>query len=194
MRAITNLASKPATRFTKQQNVPVEFINTSDTLVQPISPNLTTNSTLYNMLHVLRTISQKNPTLYGFGSLGIDDAFRKLKTYKLDKVAEIGSQPLYFATLDLEKCYDNLNTAKLYNLISALIEDFFHDKTNFHINESESEDFQKDVTCLLQKYTICHYIPSLEKSITRKTRIMTTANDLKPCIGNVFRNHSVILS
>ena len=57
-------------------------------------------------------------------------------------------QPFYIATLDLEKCYDNVDSKQLYNLVSELLTR----------NSNDNDD-----DYVLHRYTVSHYITSFER-------------------------------
>lgn len=75
----------------------------------------------------------------------------------------------YVAVLDLEKCYDNVDTTQLYDLIKEILsgqlsfspnDDFNSNNNNNNfipIHQIPKED------CIIQKITITHYIASMER-------------------------------
>ncbi len=102
------------------------------------------NKMLYNSLYTLQQVYNLNENnLSGFGVFGFDEIYRKLRLFKelvasQERVkvrrqqqstsSEIKTEsfqsqiPKYFiAALDLEKCYDNIDTSCLYDLIRAIL-------------------------------------------------------------------------
>ncbi len=72
------------------------------------------NSSLYSVLNVLRKAYSDNPQLIGFGAFGLDEIYQKLKAF-ISKVGK--NNKFYVAAIDIEKCYDNINTRLLYQII-----------------------------------------------------------------------------
>ena len=92
-------------------------------------------------------------------------------------------QPFYIAALDLEKCYDNVDTARLYNLIHRLLAQpstpppFHHDKGEVGIDDDDhvAEDHEdlpiaSDEEYTIYKYSVTHYVPSLERVVSKPVR------------------------
>jgi hypothetical protein len=97
------------------------------------------NSALYNCLYVLRHLSKEIDSSRGFGVDGPEEAYFILRRY-LHHQAEMrndhqdqgaGQEPgqgedkrrhYYFAVLDLEKCFDSVDTARLYDLLLDLLD------------------------------------------------------------------------
>ena len=110
--------------------------------------------------------------------------------------------PLYMASLDLDKCYDNVDTVKLYDLLKDLIAAYdtkvfgASESTRassstsqdinpfeFGMNQSASQSASSVETerhVILHRYMITHHIKSLERSITRNIRHVTPAGNIVP--------------
>lgn len=125
VRAITNLRTRKGTSFRPRQQVNITNSNSStsnsSTNNTPFSHSeeVLTNSALYNCMHVLKHHFLLHPSLAGFGVFGIDDVYVKFLDYK-EKNKELLKKEgtkLYFAVLDLDKCYDNVDTKILYDYV-----------------------------------------------------------------------------
>lgn len=171
------------------------------------SPFLLTNATLYNILHVLRDMTNKSPHLYGFGVLGTDGIYLKLREYKKNllcqnfikdsdaamkmlntyRYTDLSDKKFYVATLDLDKCYDCMDTVQLFDLIQKLVIGDYID-TLGHTDllpalgtGHDHGECDVDESCsLVHKYSVSHYIPSLEKKVVKSVKKVTKGNDLIP--------------
>lgn len=197
-----------------------------------------TNAMLYNCLHILKHIFNSCPVHGGFGVMHVDEVFYKLKHFKAtvltalhrpvgpsemsQRHSESSSSllhsrnsrnlpQLYMASLDLEKCYDNVDTAKLYDLLKDLIS--IYDQKVFGANEASkstssdqinpfdlglnhpaqsAQSVETERNVILHRYMITHYIKSLERSITRTVRHLTPVGDIVPirdAIGELARSY-----
>lgn len=212
-----------------------------------------TNTMLYQCLHVLKHIYQLNPVLGGYGVMGMDEIYAKFKHFKSglrsknrvsaeeDKGTNMRTDDmpqLYMATLDLEKCYDNVDTVRLYDIVQELITEYNHNlqrpvshvdpnlvpgadvTTNVHIETTAklvrdgaptaTGSYQRkpastsspsaaagageegpDDHVILHKYTVTHYMKSLERPVSRAVRQITCLGDIVPIKGN---NNSAFMS
>lgn len=104
-----------------------------------------TNAQLYNCLHVLKHVFENNEEeCSGFGVFGLDEIYRKLRSFQehvgkkrtttrhgqeaADKMRVEGNDEMqeeepmfYIAAIDLEKCYDHVDTSLLYDLIKSTL-------------------------------------------------------------------------
>eukprot|EP01038_Epipyxis_sp_PR26KG_P014927 gene14927-20079_t len=130
VRAITNLKSKKNNtihNFTKYNNS-----NNNN----PMSEVLT-NSSLYNCLHVLRNFYLNNQLLIGFGVFGLDDIYIKFRNY----LNRLDSIPIN----RFERCYDNIDTQALYDIIADIVKNDGNVNQNDHnSNPRASEDNRKN--------------------------------------------------
>jgi len=176
VRAITNLRSRPNANTLEKNKANSTYSQDSSTV---------SNTALYNCLHVLKRLLSSQPALAGFGTFGIDDIYERFKNFRLliesrraasDAVigqglipaqCQAADQPPFFvAVLDLEKCYDNVDTAQLFNLVKDLV---------------EKQPFQgeaADEGCVLHRYTVAHRIASMERAITKSIRHVSTEGDI----------------
>ena len=140
-----------------------------------------TNSALNNCLQILKHVCQKNPHLAGFGAFGADEIYAKLRRYKAtlqengvfdaagrlsasagtayntddDDDDEGGDGKLfYFAVLDLEKCYDNVDTSLLYNLVRDLL----HGEDGRAAQPLKGVPREAGGEFVVQKYSVSHRI------------------------------------
>ena len=135
---------------------------------------------LYNCMHVLKHIYNRNPVLIGFGAFGFDEIYMKVRRYKemlkSNQDNNLTDQKFYIATVDLEKCYDNVDSKQLYNLVNDLLN-----------GENNSVD-----DYVLHRYTVSHYITSLERVVTKTLRLvgdgMITFEEASNKIAEKYRN------
>ena len=83
----------------------------------PHSKALTTNKKLnhsHMMLKDLKTKMYLND--FGFAVFNYDDIIKKYEAFA-KKWKERGSPPLYFVTMDIEKCYDNVDSEKVVQFL-----------------------------------------------------------------------------
>lgn len=131
LRGITNLRTKPGTTpFLPKFPIPNHNTNAHGTTSSNAinAPLVVTNTMLYNCLHVLKHLYDSDQRLRGFGVFGMDDVYREYRSY-WNRLADIyganavrnGEIPLYMAALDLEKCFDNIDPIRLYDLIHDLL-------------------------------------------------------------------------
>jgi hypothetical protein len=119
LRGITNLRAKGGN---------VSGNNHFSSAYNADQPMVVTNSMLYNCLHVLKHVYDANASLRGFGVFGMDDIYREYRSY-WNRLAGIygedslkaGEVPLYMAAIDLQKCYDNINPVRLYDLVQEIL-------------------------------------------------------------------------
>ena len=163
------------------------------------------NNALYNCLHVLHHIYTRNTILCGFGSLGIDEIHSKLVSF-LQRIstttttsssvtysADRGSSTKYYvAVLDLEKCYDNVDTVQLFNLIRDLLDNKLQDDkglSSINLCEISSSDKKAAKSSsrgsdngahdeyALHKYFVSHRLTSIDRSISKSIRHLSRGDD-----------------
>lgn len=176
LRPITNMNVRSRRPLTKK------FIN---------SPQ---KSSLYNLLNVLRKLSSENPSLIGFGAFGLDDIYEKIKSFRrspavLDALKS-GPGNLYIAAVDIEKCFDNINTRILYNVVRDLLRPKRNQSATqtpvfYAHNTVENDDIfstqeESPNESLIHRYSVVHKINSMEKVFTKNLRILTSPGDLTP--------------
>ena len=155
-------------------------------------PFLVSNATLYNILHVLRDITIRKPELCGFGVLGSDGIYSRLKDYKMralscrafldhrkphkaipKRYVDVSDTPFYIATLDLDKCFDSMDTAQLFDLVQNLI--LGQNSGGYDLESGENNN-------LVHKYNVSHYIPSLEKKVLCSAGIFSPVDISSLCL------------
>jgi len=139
-------------------------------------------------------------TIKGFGCLGMDEAYVRFKQYKQhvlrnfmetksthgvgvsegveaadggvdDSRSTVNYPKFYVAALDLEKCYDNIDTTRLYDIVV--------DMTAGDSGGGVSSECDA-TSLLLLKYTVSQYIESMERSITKRLRFVVDEGDIAP--------------
>ena len=111
---------------------------------------ISTNATLRRTFAVLKHEHGNSPSSFGCGVFGLNEVFPLLLNFKKD-LRDFRKQakenvPLYFASVDLHRCYDNIDQDYLYDLVKRVV-------TN--------EEY------LIQQHNVLHPFQSLER-IQRK--------------------------
>jgi hypothetical protein len=204
MRAITNMRRRAAAPF------PSLDLSAATRSHSRMTMTTLPNSALYNCLYILRHISQENKSSRGFGVDGPEEAYSTLRGYLLrqaeNRRGRCSSQPVqenqhfltgslpspppkkkeYFvAVLDIEKCFDSVDTARLYDLLLHLLEDscnmcglFLFLLLYAHISVSATQTSETTEKYLIHKYQVTHYIPSAERFVTRTIRNVSTEDNM----------------
>ena len=111
---------------------------------------ISTNSTLRRTFAVLKHEHGNSPSSFGCGVFGLNEVFPLLLNFKKDlrkfRKQTKNNAPLHFASVDLHRCYDNIDQNYLYDLVKRVI-------TN--------EEY------LIQQHNVLHPFQSLER-IQRK--------------------------
>jgi len=121
----------------------------------PSTYQRSTNALLKEAFDILKFERNLEPDRFGVGMSGMDEIHSRLVTFlkkirnssKFTDKQNLG--PLYFASVDIRKCYDNINQTHLYNVVSDVI--------------SEDE-------YLIQKYSVMH--PFLGKKSSSRCKKM----------------------
>lgn len=127
-----------------------------------------TNSALYNCMHVLKHQFNLRPSLAGFGVFGLDDIYAAIRSYKLRNE----KKGFFIGVLDLEKCYDNVDTKLLYDTVSQVL--------NGDDDDAHSL-LQEPALNLIHKYAVCHSMASMNKVMTKTLRIVSRSGNVHPC-------------
>jgi len=161
-----SIKTLPTIRFLPKKNCVRPITNFR--VKSGVSSTSSSTGALYNCMHILKHIYNRNPVLIGFGAFGFDEIYMKIRylnnitciillmlifyicrRYKEllpNQATSEAEQQYYIATLDLEKCYDNVDSKQLYNLVNDLLTD-----------NNSSDDY------VLHRYTVSHYITSFER-------------------------------
>jgi hypothetical protein len=78
------------------------------------------NRTLKQCFDVLTSEYKHHPNLYGFGVAGISDLHERLMPFVMN-LKKSPNKGLFFVSLDIHKCFDNINQDHLLNLIDRII-------------------------------------------------------------------------
>ena len=145
-----------------------------------------------NTLQVLKHLCHYNRELVGFGlDGGDDDLYFKIRQYKSTVIPDVDARPVfYIAVLDLEKCFDNVNTSILYNLIddilSGVLDTTAVDAGHDPVQRVASDDdyyYLKGIpehNVIIQKYIVCQHIKSMEIPISKTVSHVCLDSDLIP--------------
>lgn len=94
------------------------------------------------------------------------------------------SEGFYVAVLDLEKCFDSVDTSQLYDILRNLV------LSNNEVRGANADDGLEgacsgDVedAAVIHKYTVTHYISSAERFVSRSVRYITEDGDIIPFQG-----------
>ena len=163
-----------------------------------------TNSSLYSCLHVLRSIYNNCPALTGFGTFGFDDVYWKVLKYKRQQQLStkhrgesrpVDNQFFYMAVFDIEKCYDHIDTALLYDLISDILkksasiinkDDCRHNPIdegggcNDATNHCEGVSSSLNVENVIHKYSISYPMESMDRNVSKSIRHVALSGDVIP--------------
>lgn len=137
------------------------------------APSVLTNNLLYNCLHVLKKSYLDNKELIGFGVFGMDEIYLQLKQYieyqnTVATASQSKTEKYYVAVLDLEKCYDNVDTALLYDLVRDILEEQKRGKG--------PTDFRN--SSIIHKYTVSHVLPSINRIWRKNIRYVSDDNEI----------------
>lgn len=168
--------------------------STSNSLYSNVFNEVLTNSSLYNCLNVLTHIYEQYPQLVGFGVFSNDDVYAKLHKFKetirssaiysdlAQKSLSFNPEepPFYVATLDLEKCYDHIDPSRLYDIMHRILEGDCRSSTVISASSSSPaiNGILKDVEPIVHRYNITHYMPSLDKPMTKYIRYVSLTGEL----------------
>ena len=79
----------------------------------PNGRNMTTNKKLGQSHLVLKTLKSKMYSeRFGFSVFNYDDIMRRYEHF-VNQWKDVGKPQLYFVTMDIEKCYDSVDSKKL---------------------------------------------------------------------------------
>ncbi len=106
---------------------------------------LCTNSTLKQTLDVLKFEYSLNPSRFGVGVLGFHRIFHKISSFvqELKRVSSTQGidTPLYFSSVDIHKCYDNINQDHLFDIIKEVMtEDNYLIQQNTILHQHRSKN------------------------------------------------------
>lgn len=111
---------------------PIAMLSRRDTLIGNESDSIgfhpSTNTILANTFRVLRHEYERNPHSFGAGQVGLDGVYtilksflRKVRSYPL-ACSKMTSKKIYFVSVDIEKCYDNVNQHHLQRIIEKIVQ------------------------------------------------------------------------
>lgn len=226
VRAITNMRMKQrkvqtngsvvSGRTVSAQSFVSNISETSSlTASLPSTNPVVTQSSLYSCLHIFRHMHNLNRHLIGFGVLGMDDIYTKIKNYhshisslvqsncddfhndQENKQDRVNSQcdeehakqlmtktepfhKFYMAVLDLEKCYDNVDTCQLYDIMKKVMQT---DSKSVSANKMQKSNCIRLKNFTVHKYNATHYIPSTERVVTKNLRYVTQSDELSTFKG-----------
>jgi hypothetical protein len=198
-------AIHPAVRFVPKKSSVRAITNMSRQRREVIgggrsSQNTLTNSSLYSCLYVLRHMVRQTPGVLGFGVDGVEEGCRLLRNYKLGVATrrvhsdfsggQDNGDKYFVAVLDLEKCFDSVNTAQLYDILKSIV--LCKEEGDLDISSqadgndsyaSNTNDADMDSCYVIHKYSVTHFIKSAERFVCRSIRHVTEDSDFISCQG-----------
>lgn len=124
------------------------------------------NGSLANCLHALRLVCDTGPVnATGFGVKGLDDIYERLKGFlaQSNVSATPGIDTVYYAAaVDLDKCFDMVDTARLFDIVQSLWQSF-----------DEREGHSDGTPLTVQRYYVSHQLRSEERPAVRTIRIVS---------------------
>ena len=179
---------------------PIAMLSRRDTLTGNKSESYhpSTNMILANTFRVLRHEYERNPHTFGSGQSGLDGVYTILKSF-LGKVrsnphscSKMTTKKLYFVSVDIEKCYDNVNQQHLQGIIEDIVQQDQYLIQNYSVLQpfsslgrpvwrpltlvgglKEYERFHKFSQRLSPQYTEAVFSNSTGCAIIKKQDIMT---------------------
>ena len=66
---------------------------------------------------------------FGFAVFNHDQIMQKFKKFKMDWMTKLDNSttPVYFVTMDIEKCYDNVNVDQLVHFLKHSTDSLLHE-------------------------------------------------------------------
>lgn len=140
---------------------PIAMLSKRDTLVgnarEHNGRHPSTNTTLANTFQVLRHEYERNPDTFGAGQAGLHGVYPILRSF-LTKVrceqhpwSKKTKKKLYFVSVDIQKCYDNVNQERLQEIINDII---------------QADQY------LIQRHSVLHPFHSLGRHVWKPLRIV----------------------
>lgn len=164
-----------------------------------------TNALLYKCFYVIKTAFTSYPEALGFGIRSKDDIYSKLKAFKAHAAPTVPTVPapsphspsqcpahpssapgnnhqpqFYVACLDLERCFDNIDPKRLYDMVVQLIAKYTllvdgqESTTKESINAVITDP---NYTHMIHKYSVTQYFKSKARLQSKSIRYVTP-NDL----------------
>jgi telomerase reverse transcriptase len=179
LRAITNL------RSSKWSNGQASF--------RPIR-----NSQLYNFLHVLKASLATRPWLTGFGAFSIDTVYERHAQYRR---RILGNAPpgclapvFYIAALDLDKCFDNVDTKQLYDLVRDILCESPPGSSALGSDQQAAQSAEDilDEELTIHRYTVAHFIHSMERTAVKGVKFTAPEGDFitfEEAVGQISQSY-----
>ncbi|KAI2499011.1 Telomerase ribonucleoprotein complex - RNA binding domain [Fragilaria crotonensis] len=140
---------------------PIAMLSKCDTLIgnarEHNGRHPSTNTTLSNTFQVLRHEYERNPETFGAGQAGLNGVYPILKSFlsrvrcKQKPWSKKTTKKLYFVSVDIQKCYDNVNQVRLLEIINDIVH---HDQY------------------LIQRHSVLHPFHSLGRPVWKPVRIV----------------------
>ncbi|KAL9189317.1 hypothetical protein ACHAXT_011807 [Thalassiosira profunda] len=116
------------------------------------------NKILQSTFHALKYEHEKKPSLFGAGVLGLTEVFppfclfvEALKKKRSSFGPSSTDVPIYFASADIQHCYDTINQKRLFKLLKSVVEeDVYLTKNNFVLH---TKDRNGSLRCQWKKST-----------------------------------------
>lgn len=132
---------------TKNSNAPVLLTTSSS---ERYIASMSTNSVLADSFAVLSYEHSKREDTYGAGLPGLGYLYPRYRRFiEKHRPREPGAKKMYFGSVDIRHCYDNIDQEHLLNIVSGLL----------------SED-----NYLIQRYSVLHPFESMDRIVKRKKK------------------------
>jgi telomerase reverse transcriptase len=126
------------------------------------------NKQLENAFHIIKLGKRQNPALFGSSVFGMDDIYKVFAPFAENHRQQHMDKPLFFVSLDISGCFDNLDHAKVMGVCQQLLcEDEYQIRRYTSVMMSNDElriEFKRDadVLGLIYLMLLClHVISSL---------------------------------
>jgi hypothetical protein len=131
---------------TKNSNTPVLITSSSERYIASMS----TNSVLADTFAVLSYEHSKKEDTYGAGLPGLSHLYsRYRRSVEKHRPREPGAKKMYFGSVDIRHCYDNIDQEHLLTIVSGLLTE---------------DDY------LIQRYSVLHPFESMGRIVKRKKK------------------------
>lgn len=201
LRAITNMKTKKSNNNTNSNASNSSNIQHSNN--GSGKNGVITNAMLFNCLHVIKHYYLANTAVHGFGVFGFNEVVQRFQYYKqqLQLQRETHTDPqiddktsahnisadcdrYYVAVLDIEKCFDNIDTVQLYDIVQDLVMGKLVSEPSDRQSVGNKQRKQRkheelhDDGLLLQRYSLIKYLTTTEKLVSKSIRKVIKSGEI----------------